>query len=414
MGGLGPSLGFGELKLWVLLELDAPLERPQLEDAMAGVVLRFPVLGCRYRPGWWRDRWIPAPEAGPADALEVREVEDIEEATRRLVTEDHALQAGWPWRVLQLVSPRGTRLVVEVQHAVSDAAGALCAVRELGARLDDRGGSLRGGIRERGLGAVLRQLRPRVLPALLRGLALEATRPLGVPFIAVASGPEPTEAGGTPRFHERRYPITAGLKRRCDELGCTVNDLLVAAMLQLVRSRSLRGRPAVFFTVDLRRHLHDPSPRVDNLSGFDAVLLRRDEARDTRATALAVAGRTRRQRGAAIGLAGMLGGALLGWPLPIAWQRLAGPWGSRLARSLTRRGLLVTNIGVLDPYLESWGDRVRDARVVGPFLRGALAPVFTASSYRDRLSLVLDSHDGIPRDQREAIMDRLDRTLRGD
>lgn len=406
MGGLGPNFGFGCLQLWFLLDLDAPIERADLERAMAGVVRSFPVLGCRYQRGFWRDRWVPAPEAGPAAAVVMPDpVADLDHATRALLADPLHLQAEWPWRIVQLRSEERARLVVQVQHAAADAAGASSAVAELGAWLADPDRQPLEPTSGRGLILALRSLPLGRLPRLAFDTLIEALRPLAMPFIAVAGAPDIRDPSpGSPVCHELRFPLAGSLRERCERLGCTVNDLLVAAMIELVRARSARGVPGAFFTVNLRRYLKDPSPRVDNLSAFDTVMLPRGRTGDLETTARHVARRTRRLRRATIGLPGMIAAAICGWPLPIALQRLAGPVGTRLARKMTTRGLLVTNIGVLDPYLESWGERVRRAWVLGPFLQGAHAPVFTATTFRGELCLVLDSYDGVPIAEREAIV----------
>ena len=49
--------------------------------------------------------------------------------------------------------------------------------------------------------------------------------------------------------------------------------------------------------------------------------------------------------------------------------------------------------------------------MLGPFLRGAHAPVFTATSFRDELCLVLDSWDGIPEQKRSELLAQVDGLL---
>ncbi len=411
MGGLGPQYAFGPMEIWVAIDLAAPLEREEIERAMAGTVRSFPVLGSRYQPGFWRDRWVRAPECGPRGAVVTPDpVEDLDIATRALLRAPLDLVAGWPWRIIQLCSGDHARLVVQVKHAASDAAGVLAAVAELGAWLGDPDRQPLEAPEGRGLILALRSFPPRGAPRLAFDTVVEALRPLALPLVAVAGTPGRADPSpGSPAWHELRMPLAGALRKRCERAACTINDLLVATMIELVRARSKRGLPAAFFTVDLRRYLDDHRPRVDNLSAFDTVMLPRRHTGDLEETARRVALRTRRLRSSTIGLPGMLASALASWPLPMALQRIAAPWGTRFARKLTTRGLLVTNIGVLDPYLASWGERVRRAWVLGPFLEGAHAPVFTVSTFREELSLVLDGWDGIPLEERLSLVE----TVRG-
>jgi NRPS condensation-like uncharacterized protein len=68
---------------------------------------------------------------------------------------------------------------------------------------------------------------------------------------------------------------------------------------------------------------------------------------------------------------------------------LLGAW----IRRLMTRGLLVTNIGPLDPWLAPLGEQVRDATFVGPSVRPMPIPVLTATGFRDGLTIHFNGYE---------------------
>ncbi len=417
MGGAGPAIGFGRLQLFVLLDLQRPYELAELRRAVSASAARIPVLGCRYELGFWRDRWIPAPEAA-AEAVEQRPaLQGLERATRELLTRQLDPTTGWPWQVVQLVAGDAARLVLLVLHQVADGAGAISIAQELGRQLEGAGGEDPPFCTDRGLPQVLRALRLRDLPALSLDVLREMARPLALPLVGrTAERWREPATEPTPGLYLRRLSIgpESPLRQRCRALDCTVNDALVAAMAELARSLSVRGLVGAFFTVDLRRYLRDEQPRVANLSGFDMLLLPRREVAGLASTARAVARRTRRLKARFAGLPTLLAAGAWAWPWPFALQRSLGRVATRWIRALSSRGLLITNIGNLDPYLAPWGERLQQACVVGPFLRGASLPAFTATSFRQRLTVVVDAYEPMDPGRGEdprALLERLDRLL---
>lgn len=397
MGGAGPEIGFGRLHLYACVDLDEPFRRKALLGAVDGVVRRFPVLGCRYVHGFWRDRWIPHTDGGPGDAVEMLEgVVDLEDATRGIVRRELDPGIGWPWRVSQITGAGGSRLVVTVLHAVADGAGAMTAVAELGRLLC--GGKTsepaRGG---RGLSPILRSLRIRALPVLAWETAVECLRPLSIPFVArVGDGSRqaaPPTADPVFRSVEVDIASDSALRRRCRAQGGTVNDALVAATAVAVERQSRSGLVGAFFTVDLRRYIDDGRQRVANLSSFNTLLLPRKAVGTFKETVREVARRTARHKRRFPGLGILLAMVASCGYMPFGLARLAGRLGTRWMRLLATRGLLVTNIGPLDPYLEAFGARATTAFVIGPFLHGSGSPVITATAFRDRLWLLINSFE---------------------
>lgn len=383
-GVLGPA------HLQVLLDLERTFDRAELERAVAGTVAAFPVLGSRYVPGAWRDRWVRDPAMTAADAVRLLEPPtDLEAATRDWLTRELDDRSGWPWRVALLPRDRGCRLLVSVLHTATDAAGTLTAVQELARLL--MGGPVveRPSGAGRNVGLLFRRLGPEGWMRLVAALGREAIRPLELPFLArtAAVGPMPT---GSATWCTVRVDVGEGtpLRALCRAHGATVNDLLVAALAVLVRRVSPRGRLGCFYTTDLRRRLADNRPRVANLSAVLSVGLPRSRA-GTLAEALAeVARRTGRRRPDIAGLAALLYNLPLIQVLP---HGLLRPLARRLLvawiRRLLTRGLIVTNIGPLDAWLAPFGDLLRDAIFVGPSVRPVPVPILTATSFRNNLTI---------------------------
>lgn len=413
MGGLGPELGHGVQHLFLLVDLSRRFSVQELERAAAATVVTFPILSCRQRVSWWRDRWVPDPAHTERDVVEVVEVTtDVEEETRKLTARELDPERGWPWRVTMLRTARGGRLVVTVLHMAADGAGALAILRELVTRLveqdDAATANVALGVRRAPDEAEESPRPERGAMQLLRGrslvdfwtlgaeLARESARSLLVPFISRTAEPHSVRSGRLrPVFRSVSVPIGEGtaFRRRCRELGCTINDALVATLAMVNGSLSERGIVGTFFTVDLRRYLPDDRPRIANLSGFDTLLLRREHLGSFERAVSAVSARTSKRKGRFVGLPTMLVMSALGAGWPHAFQRAAGVVGTMLFRGFTSRGLLVTNLGRLDDCLSPLGGDALSATVIGPFLRGQRAPIVTASSFRGTLHLEIAGYD---------------------
>ncbi|MBI5487815.1 MAG: hypothetical protein HY905_10825 [Deltaproteobacteria bacterium] len=380
----------GREHLQVIVDLDRPIDRHEAERAVAGTVAAFPLLGCRYVPGAWRDRWVTDPTMSATDAVQLLDpAADPETTTREWLAREIDERAGWPWRVAVLPGERGCRLLVSVLHVAADGAGTLAAVREL-ARL------LMGGTTverpcpvERHVGMLFRRLGAAGLVRLAAGLLRETTRPFEVPFLArtATAGPPPT---GPATWRTVRVDVGEGsaLRELCRVRNATVNDLLVAALAVLVRRVSTRGRSGCFYTADLRRRLPDDRPRVANLSAVISVSLPRAHAASLPDALAEVARRTSRRRPDVDGLAALLFNLPLILCLPHGLvRRLTRLVFAVWIRRLLTRGLLVTNIGPLDPCLAPFGDLVRDATFVGPSVRGLPIPVLTATGFCGDLTI---------------------------
>lgn len=415
MGGAGVDIGVGRMHLFVTLDISRPFSHEMLKQAVAEVIQHFPVLGCRYVQGWWRDRWVMAPSITSADIVEwVETTEDLEATTHRLLRASIEPSTHWPWRVTQIHANGRCRLVLTVLHQVADGAGTLLITNAFAQALQRaceeasaRASSTRTtpdalslpGSSVRGIRPVLSSLRLSQIPMLAVSVFAEWLRPLWLPFLAKTALPSiPTTSSAQPISHAATIDIRDGcpLRLRCKQLGCTINDALVTALIMLVKSLSEKGRLGAFFTVDLRRYIQDQVPRVANLSSFDMITLPRSFASDFDQTAQHIARRTQKQKCRFVGLPIFLAATAITGFLPYALQRWMGYLGTRWIKMLANRGLVVTNIGSLDEALASLGDTVCHASVLGPFMANLSIPMITATSFRGRLTLQFNSFDSTP------------------
>ena len=407
----------GDVQLLVAIDLDRPFRRDELDRAAAATEAALPILGCRYEPRWWRDRWVPDASL-PSPAQEEREVAtDLEAATADVLRERMDARRHRPWRIWPLRAGDRSRLVISISHRATDAAGALAVVREFGAHLTGADPHPGWGEQEmeRGLGRVFRSLRLRDLPVLAWETLLYWRLPYQLLRLArprerwVCS----LDAPGAPLYRTVELALGSGspLRQRCRQLGCTVNDALVAMLAMLNGSLFGPGHVGNFFTINFRPYLQDPLPRVANLSGIDSVILERSAVGDFTATATAVLQRTARLKQRFTGLPAILsnhGPMLL---LPHGMLHTAIRLWLKWAFALLDRGLIVTNIGPLDPYLDTFGDRATAASLVGPFLPGILVPIITATSFRDRLTLQVNGFEGPPSHQLALVADGLEELM---
>jgi len=312
------------------------------------------------------------------------------------------LHTSWPWRVVVIRNGESTRLVLSILHHVADGAGALCVVEELGRNLvGAEAQPERRQIEEEGGrdgGQLFRALSLRELPGLVRHTLKEYLVPaLSTPFLSrtAPAGPDTPPEKRRQRYHLLELDVSRDSAVRCRsrKAGCTVNDALVAALAMLNRSLSERGILGNIFTVNLRRYLHDGRPRVANLSGIVFLPIPRSEAPGFEGAAAAVARRTRQQKQAYIGLPTVLPTLLYAWAIPHAALRAMGRRLLWIISKLAKRGLVVTNVGPMDPYLAPMGDMVKSAKMIGPFARNLAVPTLTATSFRGRMTVAFNGYD---------------------
>jgi NRPS condensation-like uncharacterized protein len=402
--------------LHLLVDLERSLELDELRRALAGLVAAFPVLGCRYVPGWWRDRWVPW-EGDLASLCHREVVEDVEpacyawaqrpmryleEPTVRLAFFAHGAEGGG-----------GGRLVLSLHHMVADgggvkAAGAvlaalLCGVDPQPAPSDDRA-----------LWRVARSLRPGDLPILAGEMLRESVSPLWMLRVRRLDYAEPTGPGGPdPHWRPVRLDRAAGarLLEACRERGATINDALVAAVARMAARRSEAGPVMVAYTVDLRRYLREKRAQVTNLAGVNMVLLERGAAGSAAAALGAVNAAIGEQKRRLIGLGYALAPAFtIGW-LPHGLLRWAGAFVIRQILRRFDRAIAVTNIGSLDEALAPFGDHAVAASITGPFIHGIRVPVITATGFRGELTLQVVATATHSREDLETFATELEATV---
>ncbi len=404
----GVHAAVGHMHLHVVLELAQPFARERVVQAVRETTSAIPVLGSRYVPGWWRDHWQPMPGFSAEDAVEVIDG-DPRRALDELLSRPLEPSEGWPWRVSILPGTHGQRLVVTLLHCVADGAGALAVAGELAARLARQPSVDIHG--DRGFGQLLRSLGWRQLPHVLAGCLQQGAQALLLPLLNRTKLPTEQLAPQSPRRVFRTVVVGIGQGSRvrevCSRVGCSVNDVLVGALALLNASLGPGGWLGNHFTADLRRYLASPSLSVCNLSGADSVVLKREAADSLDTAAKAVALRTERMKRRAVGLPFATLPALLFGAFPHAVVRAFSAFWGRWTSLLLSRGLVVTNIGPMDRYLEPLGDNLLAASVLGPFGRGSPVPIITATGFRDQLTLQINSYDTID----AAALDRMARLL---
>jgi NRPS condensation-like uncharacterized protein len=380
--------------LHLLVELERTLTKEQLVNALHGLVAAFPVLGCHYRPHWWRDRWVPW-GGDPATLCHVAQPNDIEAAT--------AAWAARPMRYLEEPTVRlaffersdgqGGRLVLSLHHMTADGGGVkaaggvlaalLCGVEPDPPATDDR--ALRN---------VIRSLRLRDVPVLLHEMALESVSPISMLRVRALDHSPPAGSGvPDPLWVPVRLTGTraARFTNACKARGATINDGLVASVARMAARRGDRGPVMVAYTVDLRRYLRRSLAQVTNLAGVTMVVLERGVTGQADHAVDAVVRVIGEQKQRLTGLAyALLPAFTVGW-LPHGVVRRVGAMiiGQILQRF--HRALAVTNIGSLDGVLAPFGDDATSASITGPFIHRNTAPIITVTGFRGDLTLQVAS-----------------------
>lgn len=395
VGLFGAMRRYGDMCMHAVLDLRRTFSRLDLERALAATVRAFPVLGHRYEPGPWRDRWVPVD--GPvSDVVHVETVTDVEASTalwfqRPLVpTRDRQV------RLVAFEREGKMRIMLSVLHLAVDGAGVAAVGHVLGAHL--YGVAPRLPVEQRrDIWRALEGLRWYQLPVLAKGMAIEALRPLR----QLAAGPRGRSYGGPvcatqPTFRHLVIPADEleRIRLRCG--GATVNDVLIAAIARVAVGRSRRGPAVVTYTMDLRRYGSAARLIAANSSSVMCAIVPRDQVKGLAATTASVAAQTARQRGRLAGPAFVLTPYALGAVAPHAFARsLTKILGPVMVDLPLARGLIMTNVGRVDEGLHAFGDDVEDIRILGPNLTGIPVPVVVAFGFRGGLHLDLFAPAGV-------------------
>ncbi len=392
--------------LHLVVELARVLSRDQLVAALRGLIEAFPVLGCRYQPHWWRDRWVPW-EGELASLCLVERPDDLEAAT--------AAWAARPMRYLEVPTVRlaffehadgaGGRLVLTLHHMTADgggtkAAGAVLAALLCGVEPDPPPSD------DRALRNVIKSLRPGDLPTLMHQMALESITPISFLRVQELRHDQPTGTGAAdPLWLPVRLDraCTARFVSACKARGATINDGVVSVIARMAARRGERGPVMIAYTVDLRRYLRWTKAQVTNLAGVTMVALERAATADANAALDAVVAIIGEQKRSLTGLAyALLPAFTVSW-LPHCIMRHVGAViiGQILKRF--HRSMALTNIGSLDAVLAPFGDDATAASIVGPFVQGNVVPIFTITGFRGTLTVQVVSTNSHSREDLAAF-----------
>jgi len=410
VGLYGSMDRYGDLGIHAVIDLRRRFSRAQLEEAMQAAITAFPVMGRRYVPGFWRDRWEPV-EGPIAESVHVvDEPGDLEKQTASWAHQPIDSMRERPLRLVSLPRGQGSRLVLTVTHLAVDGGGAAAVGHVLGAHLYGRPPSAPVDAR-RNVGSALEGLRWHHLPVLARDLAVAAVAPLRT--LAAAKRERHFPTAPTIESSWRHLTIPAAdverIKARCKPHGASVNDALIAALARVAATRSSKGPLAVMYTMDLRRYAGSARLTAANTSSILSVIVPRSEVGDLASTARAVSRITKRQHRGLAGPAFILGPLALSLGGPHAWARQIirwmHPWMIELPLT---RGLVFTNVGRVDEGLAAFGADIESLRVIGPNIRGVTVPAVVAFGYRGELHIELFGPPGLA----PAALDQLDAELR--
>jgi NRPS condensation-like uncharacterized protein len=370
-----------------VVELRGSYDEATLVGAVDRLFRRFPILGCRYVHGFWRDRWEPM-EGAPEACVRIADAADPDAAVREALGEILDPLAGPSLRLHLLRTERGGRLALVMTHMMVDGNGLLTTLRALGEALAGTGPAGPQPT-NRSFFQLFRALRLRHYPRVLLEMLRDAGAFTGV--MRASRWGEAFEAAAGDRVHAHRVVWTNEASRAfhagCKLAGATVNDGLVANALGIVSRIAPGPRVAVAYTVNLRRFLRDDAPVVANLSGFLPVVAGRAIAEDP-AAALAFANRRigeHKQGFPGLG-SNLLPLALLG-ALPHGLIRPSARVVRRWFHSQGRRAMVMTNVGPMDDYLAPFGNAARDAWVLPPTFPGFPAPISLVSTFGGRMSV---------------------------
>jgi len=325
--------------------LPGHLDPGRLRDAVAAALAAEPRAGVRRaRGGWWRRGYAwefpPRSDEDPVSTVTWRTEADLDESRERFMAAAPPLDRSPPFRLLLTRGPGRDSLILNAHHAAFDGRSCLRLLRLIAERYDATGlpavaagepfqtripRSAKTGSPGRARHPVRRN--SRIAPRHADGHRTRRAPGYGFALLGWPGVPAVPAAGaGAPRV--------------------TVNDLLIAALIQAVREWNAAagrapGRVLISMPVDAREP--GRGDEIGNLSRLCTVTADPSEA-DLLASVAAQTGLAKRNAGPAVGAA-LTAAARL--PLPTGVKRRA----VRLAvRTLGRRRCdtsLVSNLGVV-------------------------------------------------------------------
>lgn len=400
----------GDLCIHAAVDLKRTFSQDELERAVAATVRDFPVLGCRYEPRFWRDRWVPVDAPIGAIVHDGGQPADVEAETIAWVRRPIDGTRDRPLRIVSMKRGEGSRLLLSVLHLAVDGSGAAAVAHVLGSHLY---GALPGVSpdAERGLRGALGRLSWAHLPVLAKDAVVGMLQPLRTVLAAKRERPFPK--GPTLEASWRHLVVSAAelarVRERAGARGARVNDLVVAAAARAAGTRSSDGPVVVLYTMDLRRYARAPRLTATNTSTFLAAFVPRADLATLASAVSSVAAITAGHRRGLAGPAFLLGPVLLSIGTPHAAVR-------RLVRHLQTvavdlplsRGMIITNVGRLDDGLKPFADDLEDIRIIGPIVENVDVPAVVAFGFRGQLCLELFAPPGLAAE----ALDELEAELR--
>lgn len=400
-------------QLWAFWEVPGHLDEHRLRRAVAHLVARIPVLGCRLAPGWWRDRWVPLDGlASDPDLLRVATVEDraaVEAASAAVVASFVDVRRGPALRLHLLRHRGGDRLILHLHHCLVDGRGLVRVMQELAACYRRLG-------REPGWRPTEPLPPCRSTGPIFRGLALRhwLRMPFSFVYQNAALARSRSRIGSFAMDRGAAIdgvlgaachtavaiadPPVSRLLARCRARSVTLNDYLTTAAL--VALHRWNGADAVadavlplLFAGDLRQRYAPGHAPIANIAALHYLLVPRAEVGAFAETLVRVKARIDRVKRRGFGLDALFALWTL-LPLPAALFRFVSPPILRAMGRLILRLNGFTNIGVI-PDDAGWFDD--DLAADHCSILASIFPVqtmlLTATTYRDRLTVQL-GYDG--------------------
>jgi len=413
---IGVGRGNGILQMAIVINLNRQWNFDQLCKAARGLVASYPILGCRYSMGFWRDRWLPCPEFPIDQAVNVEHgVDDVDERENYHVSSFIDPEKGWPVRFVLLNHKSGSRLLIIFPHLLGDGNAGLLVAQGLGSWLCGPG--LATDIpMDRGIVQLFKALGFRSIPTLAGELVREASKLFYMPFMGQWDrGFELSRSlSGRVSYHKVlvQGPAFQNFISCLRKQNATINDGLAAVMASIVRERSNSNWTGTIYTVNLRRFLKDPGPIIGNMSGVNTLPLMIKPGTGMEDLIAMVAARTGEHKDRLPGIAfGLLPLISFGWlPHGLLHAFYRTVFGKMIDWQ-SRRTAIFTNIGSMDQYLAPFGEDVVSACMLGVFERGFRVPVVMATGFRDSLTVSVCSADdltkesvaGLAKDWRDAV-----------
>jgi len=400
-------------RIQLLADLEGPLDPDRLFDALRLTLDAEPVLGCRYVPRWIRPYWERLDKIDPEHLLKTDQ--PVEEFLGSDFDEKENPQ-------LQALLAKDNRLVLKVNHQVTDAGG----TKEVGYLVSGIYRKLKDDPAYRpepNLGSrSLRQVYRRFIPRRFFGLLGRVFRELWDNMRPFKSMPWPSglEKTGTPVYvfwHIDKKRL-ASARSQVTGLSPTLNDLMVTAFLRALAKHTgwnNNGALRLTGTVDLRRYLPEGrGAAICNLSSFFFLNLGQDLGATFTETLSRVKQQIDRLKTDYFGLGFILGGYLNSLPYPFFLSKLLV---RKFFSLLQRKGNFppaMTNMGIIDDRLLDFGSpRVSRAMLTTPVNQ---PPTMACglTGFRGSLTMSMGIYESaVPRAEMETFFNLLDHELPG-